>query len=336
MEKTEDKTFKILAIDGGGIKGLFSAKIIQHFEETYNCYISDYFDLICGTSTGGILALALSQKIKASEICELYEKKGKKIFPLQHPLVAKFKQYVNGGKYSSIPLETALTETFGDKCIGDSHNLLCIPAYSITDNKACIFKYDHNANNSVHNRDNMLKCVDVALATSAAPTYFPVVQIGGKIGKHLVDGGVFSNNPSLVGLIEAIRFFVGTGKDYTNAKILSISSLKRPNGESHKIKKDRSFLDWKDKIFDVFTDSQEEFQSFLLKTIHESVDFPYEYYRVPAPFIPSEQVKYVQMDKATDEVISFLVSKGNDVGNSYKNNKDIKHFFEAYKTFKIK
>ncbi|MFA6572191.1 MAG: CBASS cGAMP-activated phospholipase [Bacteroidota bacterium] len=335
MEKKE-KTFKILAIDGGGIKGLFSAKIIQHFEETYNCYISDYFDLICGTSTGGILALALSQKIKASEICDLYEKKGKIIFPKQHPFIAKYKQYVKGGKYSSKPLETALIETFGNRCIGDSHNLLCIPAYSITDSKACVFKYDHNANNSVHNRDNSLKCVDVALATSAAPTYFPIVEMGDKIGKHLVDGGVFSNNPSIVGLIEAIRFFVGTGKDYTNAKILSISSLKKPNGESHTINKNRAFFDWKEKIFDVFTDSQEEFHSFLLKTIHESQDLPFEYYRVPSPIIPSDQVKFVQMDKATDEVIKFLINKGNEVGNSFKNDKDIKHFFEEYKTFKIK
>ena len=82
------KVFKILTIDGGGIKGLYSSKIIEHLEENFNCHMSDYFDMICGTSTGGILALGLSLKIKASEISNLYEKKGLFIFPNQNSRIA--------------------------------------------------------------------------------------------------------------------------------------------------------------------------------------------------------------------------------------------------------
>jgi patatin-like phospholipase/acyl hydrolase len=329
-----DKTFKILSIDGGGIKGLYSAKIIQKLEEAYDCHISDYFDLICGTSTGGILALALSQKIKASEICNLYETKGKLIFPKTSPIVAKYRQYVRGGKYTSEALEKALKETFKNKCIGDSYNLLCIPSYSITDSKPCIFKYDHSANGSVHNRDNKLTCVEVAIATSAAPTYFPIVQIDKEIGKLLVDGGVFSNNPALVGVIEAIRFFVGKEKDYSNAKILSISSVKKSNALSHLTKKNKSFLNWKEGLFDVFLDSQEELHSFLLKTIHESADFPYEYIRIPSPNIAEDQIKFVHMDKATPDVLKFLCDQGNDMGNTYKNKQEVNSFFKELKTFK--
>ena len=97
-----EKTFKILTIDGGGIKGLYSSKIIEHFEENFDCQMSDYFDMICGTSTGGILALGLSLKLRASEISNLYEEKG-------------------------------IEDTFGDKKIEDCDNLLCIPSYSYTD-----------------------------------------------------------------------------------------------------------------------------------------------------------------------------------------------------------
>jgi patatin-like phospholipase/acyl hydrolase len=330
----EGKTFKILSIDGGGIKGLYSARIIQILEDTYNCHISDYFDLICGTSTGGILALALSQKIKASEICKLYEEKGKIIFPQLSLFKAKYKQYFKGGKFTSEALEKALFETFGDKCIGDSNNLLCIPSYSLTDNKPCIFKYDHNANGAVHNRDNDLKCKDVALATSASPTYFPIV-LNKEVGKLLVDGGVFSNNPTLVGVIEAIRFFVGTGKEYENSKILSISSLKKQNKESHLINKNRAFLNWKEKLFDVFLDSQEEFHSFLLKTIDESQDFPFKYIRIASPVISGAQEKFVQMDNASPQIIEFLNNNGKDIGNTYKNNEEIRDFFINEKTYKL-
>jgi patatin-like phospholipase/acyl hydrolase len=72
--------FKILSIDGGGIKGLYSATILEHLEKKHG-QLSEYFDMICGTSTGGLIALALAQKIPASVICKMYEEKGSVIFP---------------------------------------------------------------------------------------------------------------------------------------------------------------------------------------------------------------------------------------------------------------
>ena len=78
------KTFKVLSIDGGGIKGLYSARILEHFEKQFNCHIADYFDLICGTSTGGLIALSLSLKISVKEISKLYKERGKEIFPQQN------------------------------------------------------------------------------------------------------------------------------------------------------------------------------------------------------------------------------------------------------------
>ena len=81
MEQVEKKTFKILSVDGGGIKGLYSSTILEHFEEKYNCSISDHFDMLCGTSTGGLIALALSLGIPAKKISEFYKEKGGVIFP---------------------------------------------------------------------------------------------------------------------------------------------------------------------------------------------------------------------------------------------------------------
>jgi len=77
----EGKVFKILSIDGGGIKGLYSSNILEHLEEEYDCILSDYFDLLCGTSTGGLIALALSQKIRTPLISDIYKKNGHRIFP---------------------------------------------------------------------------------------------------------------------------------------------------------------------------------------------------------------------------------------------------------------
>lgn len=172
------KEFKILSIDGGGIKGLYSARILQHFEEHFKCAISDHFDMICGTSTGGMIALGLSLKIPAAELVKFYEEKGPLIFPNRTRnrftrIYDTFRQALWKGKFNDVELKSALEAIFGEKLIGESHNLICIPSYTITEARPWIFKYDH----TILTRDNKTKYLDVALATSAAPTYFPVAEI---------------------------------------------------------------------------------------------------------------------------------------------------------------
>ena len=189
----EKKYFKILSIDGGGIKGLYSSTILEHLEKKYNCSCSDYFDLLCGTSTGGLIALGLSLKIPASDISQIYEKHGHIIFPKQSKLKGLIRQTFYHGKFSDIPLKGVLKETFGDKTISESNNLLCIPSYTYTDARPWVFKFDHKEGKL--DRDNKAKYVDVALATSAAPTYFPLAEIDYYDYKQFVDGGVWANNP---------------------------------------------------------------------------------------------------------------------------------------------
>lgn len=164
--------FKILCIDGGGIKGLFSAQILAKFEEVYDTKISEQFDLICGTSTGGIIALAASANISMSDVVNFYKEKGPKIFAQKRKknlgkLWLKIKQICYKGKYSNEELRKALAEVFKDKKIYESSNLLCIPAFDIITATPRVFKRDYKK----FTEDNKKTYVDVALATSAAPTY---------------------------------------------------------------------------------------------------------------------------------------------------------------------
>lgn len=132
------KQFKVLSIDGGGIKGLYSAKILSLFEADLRqehgdtARIVDYVDLICGTSTGGLIALALALRIPADKICQFYETKGPHIFKGSQGFFALLRQALFGGKFSDKPLRDALDEMFQEHTIADSHCLLCIPTYDFT------------------------------------------------------------------------------------------------------------------------------------------------------------------------------------------------------------
>lgn len=331
MEEREKKTFKILSIDGGGIKGLYASTILEHLEEKYSCSISDHFDMLCGTSTGGLIALALSLGIPARTISDFYIKQGGKIFPYI-PFLNSLKQVLWGGKFSDKNLKKSLTEVFGEKKIGESKNLLCIPSYSYTDARPWIFKFDHKEGNL--DRDNKAKYVDIALATSAAPTYFPLCEISYYDSKQFIDGGVCANNPTLVGLIEALRYFVGKGKKYHDIKILSISSLSLSGGKPIGLNRSRSFARWRSDLFEVFNTGQSSFTDYFMSSIKELDDVKIDYIRIPSAVIASEQERLVKMDKATVKCLNFIRGKGNDQGEIFKKDPKIKEFFDTNKSYR--
>jgi patatin-like phospholipase/acyl hydrolase len=188
--------FQILSLDGGGIKGLFSAAILAFFEEDLGVRISDHFDLVVGTSTGGIIALALGMGMSPREIVRFYVDKGPAIFPkVKFPRIKHFLKR----KYDSANLEKVLIECFGDKRLADSKKRLVIPSYNISTDDVYLFKTPHHEK---LRRDYKVPVWKVAMATSAAPTYFSSFQKVDHI--RLIDGGVWTNNPTMVGIIEAI------------------------------------------------------------------------------------------------------------------------------------
>jgi patatin-like phospholipase/acyl hydrolase len=329
----EDKTFKILAIDGGGIKGLYSSTILEHLEKKYKGNISDYFDMLCGTSTGGLIALALSLKIPTKEISDIYLKNGNKIFPKKSKISNKYNQILGKGKFSDEPLKKVLNEMFKEKTLSDSNNLLCIPSYSITDARPWVFKFDHIEGDL--SRDNKARYVDVALATSAAPTYFPMAEIEYYDYKQFVDGGVWANNPTLVGLIEALTYYVGKDKKFKKLKILSISSLNSTGGKPTGLKRARGFVDWRDDLFETSLIGQSLFTDYFMSKIKEIEDVSVEYIRIPSAKISPQQASLVQLDVATTDALNLIRGMGNDMGEIYKKKNEISDFFKMQKQYKI-
>jgi uncharacterized protein len=327
------KPFKILTIDGGGIKGLYSSKVLEHLEDKYKCSISDYFDMICGTSTGGLIALALALKIPASEISNFYEEHGKKIFPKRTKLGGILRQTVWRGKYNDKALRTALEKIFEQKKIADAQNLLCIPSYSLTDARPWVFKYDHKEGKL--DRDNKALCVDVALATSAAPTYFPLSEISYYDHKQFIDGGVWANNPTVVGVMEALTYFVGENRDFDSIEVLSISSLNSTAGKSIGLKRHRSFVRWRNDLFDTSIIGQSHFTHYMMSKLCELNHIKIKYVRVPSENISAEQQHLVQLDIASDKAINFIRGKGNDRGELAKKDPTIEVFFKERKMYKI-
>jgi len=191
--------FQILSLDGGGIKGLYSAAFLANLEEDLGGKIADNFDLIVGTSTGGIIALGLGIGLSPRQIVEFYYKKGPLIFR-KIPFFTSLKNLLFS-KYSSGDIEKIFRENdcFGGKLLGESKKRLVIPSYNIDTNEVYLFKTAHNER---FRRDYKVPAWKIARATSAAPTYFPISKNVDHI--RMVDGGVWANNPAMIGLFEAI------------------------------------------------------------------------------------------------------------------------------------
>jgi uncharacterized protein len=330
----ESRTFKILSIDGGGIKGLYSSRILEHFEERFDCRISDYFDLICGTSTGGLIALGLSLNIPVALVSNLYYRRGKKIFPQQNEFLSLFRQIFLRGKYDNSELRKALEEMFGEKTLADSHCLLCIPAFSLTDVRPFIFKYDHTEGSLC--RDRKTKYVDIALATSAAPTYLPIVTIDTYDQKQFIDGGIYANNPTLVGVVEALKYFVGDGKKFQKLMVMSIGSLE-PNPGRRFIKKDnRSILSWNKDLIATFSEGQAYLTNYFVETLAKHCDSPFDYVRIPGASLSPEQAKIINIDNTSSEALNLMSQMGKDQALQWGRRQEISEFFKERKKYIIR
>ncbi len=208
--------FQILSLDGGGLKGVYSAAVLAAFEDDEQVSIADHFDLIAGTSTGGIIALALASGLSAKKIVEFYERYGLVIFPRLR--FGWWNRFFSHG-YKQEPLKDALVETFGEhKTIADLKKRVVIPSFNLEEGAVYIFKTPHH---SRFKRDGKAPLWQVALATSAAPTYFPASTH--LEGLRLIDGGVWANNPSLVAVLEAKSVL---GASLENIYVLSLGTTK--------------------------------------------------------------------------------------------------------------
>ena len=240
-------TFRILSLDGGGLMGAFSASVLATWERTTGKRLVDHFDLITGTSTGGIIAIGLAMGASAQDILKFYEDHGATIFPrskgvggwLKTSLINIFRP-----KYSPEPLRKAVASVVGDKPLKESLTRLAIPAYDASLGRIYVFKTPHDPQRA---QDADALALDVALATSAAPTYYPAHELPDHRGVF-IDGGLWATCPAMVGIVEAVAF---CGVKLEDIRVLSISTTNYPFRIAEKVQLG-GLRHWAKKVIETF------------------------------------------------------------------------------------
>ncbi len=237
--------FKLLSIDGGGIRGIVPAKILAEIERRTGKRISSLFNLIAGTSTGGILAAGLAlpkpntkePKYTAEDLIKIYRERGREIF--YEPFIEKVMKLddISRPKYSSAGRDQVLKEYFGDTPLQDAITEVLVTSYDIQLRAPVFFTSQTNKeerNNRYYRKiSSGFTMHQAAMATSAAPTYFKPHKVEAssehetqKRGFYaLVDGGVFANNPTSLALMEAIIDSKKPGKTPLELKDILVVSL---------------------------------------------------------------------------------------------------------------
>jgi patatin-like phospholipase/acyl hydrolase len=243
----QSRPIRVLALDGGGIRGLIPATVLAEIESRCHKPIAQLFDLIAGTSTGGILALGLTRPDPANperplhhaeDLVALYAERGSAIFrrSIWHTVITLFGLF--GNKYPVRGLEATLNEYFADSELKDAVSEVLITSYDL-ESRDSWFLARHKARASA---DSNFPMRDVARATSAAPTYFRPEQLPLRPTPAMVDGGVFANNPAMCAYVEAIKVYgaqdilvvsLGTGQvkkpiPYAKARVWGLIGWARP------------------------------------------------------------------------------------------------------------
>jgi patatin-like phospholipase/acyl hydrolase len=290
----EKKKFRILSIDGGGIRGLLPAKVLAELERELQLgnpgkKLYEHFDLICGTSTGAILAIAIALGIPAADLVRFYKEHAKMIFPKWYLKVIPRKgRAIFTSIYSNKKLRKKLEEIYSAAnggvapTMNDLKTKVCIPVFNGNDGQINILKSRHHEE---YCRDYKLPAHEVALSSASAPVYFPPHtfsfdnEYGNGTNVNMIDGGIFANNPSMIGILEATEKL---GYNFSDISLLSLGTGKG----KHIIKsgwKSKDIWYWllpKPRLLDIILDSQaqitEQYISFLKRIVaKQNNDFDY-------------------------------------------------------------
>ncbi|MEH6636562.1 MAG: CBASS cGAMP-activated phospholipase [Halioglobus sp.] len=228
--------YRVLSLDGGGLRGLITVRMLEQLaDDPAIAGWLDKVDLIAGTSSGGIIALGIAAGKPLSELAALYHSKGQEIFDDSIWDDIKDMGKIIGADYSSKVLKRELKEIFGTTKLGSLQKKVAITAFDL-DNEAGpkrTWKPKIFHNYSGPGNDGRYSAANVALYTSAAPTYFPSAN-------GYIDGGVFANNPSMVALVQAIS---KKNTPQERAKLDEVVLLSIGTGISLKYIKEKK-LDW--------------------------------------------------------------------------------------------
>lgn len=322
--------FKILSIDGGGIRGLYPATILSEIEAKLSdklgpeAKLHEYFDLICGTSTGGIIAIGLALGMSASELKSLYYDRGGDIFSKKRNLLGQ----IFNPAYNSELLKEILKNEFakysktGDTRLGHAKTRLCIPIFNAEHSVSQVLKTAHHENLFT---DFQIPAYQAALATSAAPTYFKPSELNYThtlnneliVRRNNIDGGVFCNNPALVGINEAIHLH---GARLDQIKLLSIGTgVNKFQVSGENPSWGLKFWIANKNIFDLMIQSQSMHTENMITILHKGItkkDEPkFIYHRLQTEF--RNKSAAVEMDETDIHKLSRLISLGQE---SFKQN----------------
>jgi len=222
-------SFRILALDGGGIKGAFTASVLATLEQALGSSAARQFDLIAGTSTGGILAVGLGMGLSSRNMLNFYRERGPTVFPIMRLHRKLESQLYNlfRPKYSQdvlrAEIEKALYPDQKRKVLADSRCRLVIPAYDAVGGVCHVFRTPHHA---LLTADRATDAAHVALATAAAPTYLPAAVVENMIAStSFFDGGVWANCPAMAAIVEAVCYL---GVPLDRIDVLSIGTTEEP------------------------------------------------------------------------------------------------------------
>jgi uncharacterized protein len=251
---------RVLAVDGGGIRGLIPALVFTELERRAGRRVFELFDLIAGTSTGGILACALCapDPLPASELVKLYEEEGPKIF--DRSLFQRFRsaEGLLDEKYDDAALDSALERFLEHKRLAETRPDLIVPSYDTALPGPYFFKTT-KAKETPEADDFPLSVV--ARATSAAPTYFEALEAG---DRALVDGGVFATNPAMCALAEVLNREDVRPRDVV---LLSLGCGERTEKHDFDEIKDWGLAKWARPILDVVFDGVSDAVNYQLERV---------------------------------------------------------------------
>jgi len=287
-------SIKVLSIDGGGIRGIIPAIILAELQKRLGKNLCEAFDLIAGTSTGGIIAVGIGtaankgQPYTPDELLNLYVQNGSAIFKKNFLTTEKELLFP---KYSPDGLEKVLAEFFQATEFKTALTPLLISSYDLQGQLPFFFKSHRIASNPDYNWN----VTSIARATSAAPTYFPPLHLTkGAEDYALVDGGVFVNNPSMAAFAEARQLY----PDFTQYVIVSVGTGDRQDSIAYAQAKDWGLLGWAKQIVPVFMDSVSECVDYQLSLMPGCT-----YHRLQATHL---QAAENDMDDVTPENLANL------------------------------
>jgi len=314
----------ILSIDGGGIRGILPAKALAYLESQLisnnkNTRLCDYFDLIVGTGTGGIIAAMITTpdshgrpRYKAQETVDLYANEGEKIFDSSLWKRISSMGGVADEKYSASYLEKMLNQHMGTTMLSQTVKPILITSYDIRNRATKFFGTTDTINKS---RDFFLK--DICRATSAAPSYFEPARITSASGTPftLIDGGIFANNPAMIAYAEArtIDFakILGTENKPSfpvakNIFLVSVGTGKVKKPYFYEESKDWGSIHWIKPVMDMLMSGNGETVDFELQQIFKTCTNPKDYIRLEPELLGINP----EMDNASSKNIKALLQLG--------------------------